>query len=85
MLTTYTGRSAVLHLSGAGRSDECCSVRTVLQLPEPDRSCPPLSWAVAIAVFVTYLAATGGPSNLFPLSVFDMYQRHAPAVVARCW
>lgn len=30
-----------------------------------------------------YLVAARGPSNLFPLSVFDMYQGHAPAVVAR--
>lgn len=66
-----------------GRSDACCSVRTVSQVPELDRSRPPLAWVVAIAVFVTYLAAARGPGNLFPLSVFDMYQGHAPAVVAR--
>lgn len=83
MLTTDTARSAFLHSSVVGRSDACCSVRTVSQLPEPDRSRPPLAWVVAIAVFATYLAAARGPSNLFPLSVFDMYQGHAPAVVAR--
>lgn len=53
------------------------------QLPEPDRSRPPLAWVVALAVFVTYVVAARGPRNLFPLSVFDMYQGHAPAVVAR--
>ncbi len=56
---------------------------SVSQLPDPERSRPPLAWVVAIAVFVTYLLAARGPSNLFPLSVFDMYQGHAPAVVAR--
>ena len=58
-------------------------MRKVSQLPEPDRSRPPLAWVVALAVFVTYLVAARGPSNLFPFSVFDMYQGHAPAVVAR--
>ncbi len=43
----------------------------------------PLSWVVAVSVFATYLLAARGPRNLFPLSVFDMYQAHAPAVVAR--
>ena len=43
----------------------------------------PLAWVVAIAVFATYLVAARGPRNLFPLSVFDMYQGHAPDVVAR--
>ena len=38
---------------------------------------------VALAVFVTYLVAARGPRNLFPLSVFDMYQGHASATAAR--
>lgn len=42
-----------------------------------------LPWVVAVAVFGTYLLAARGPRNLFPLSVFDMYQAHAPEVVAR--
>lgn len=58
-------------------------MQTVLPPPEPKRSRPPLAWVVAISVFVTYLVAARGPRNLFPLSVFDMYQGHAPAVVAR--
>lgn len=58
-------------------------MQTVLPPPEPKRSRPPLAWVVAVAVFVTYLVAARGPRNLFPLSVFDMYQGHAPAVVAR--
>lgn len=42
-----------------------------------------LPWLVAVAIFGTYLLAARGPRNLFPLSVFDMYQGHAPEVVAR--
>ncbi len=42
-----------------------------------------MAWVVAVAVFVTYVAAARGPRNLFPLSVFDMYQGDAPDVVAR--
>ncbi len=38
---------------------------------------------MAVAVFVTYLLAARGPGNLFPLSVFDMYQGKARDVVAR--
>jgi hypothetical protein len=47
------------------------------------RNTPPLPWLVAISVFATYLLAARGPGNLFPFSVFDMYQAHAPDVVAR--
>lgn len=42
-----------------------------------------LPWLVAVTTFATYLLAARGPRNLFPLSVFDMYQGHAAAVVAR--
>ncbi len=38
---------------------------------------------MALVVFATYLLAARGPRNLFPLSVFDMYQGRAPDVVAR--
>lgn len=38
---------------------------------------------VALLVFGTYLLAARGPRNLFPLSVFDMYQGRAPDTVAR--
>jgi len=43
----------------------------------------PLPWVVAASVFATYLLAARGPRNLFPLSVFDMYQGHAEAFAAR--
>ena len=43
----------------------------------------PLPWLVAVTIFTTYLVTARGPQNLFPLSVFDMYQGHAPEVVAR--
>ncbi len=66
-----------------GWAGGCGSVRPVSQSPEPAGSRPPLAWVVAVAVFATYLVAARGPSNLFPLSVFDMYQGRAPAVVAR--
>ncbi|MCA9712704.1 MAG: hypothetical protein KDK70_43145, partial [Myxococcales bacterium] len=38
---------------------------------------------VAWAIFATYLLAARMVGNFFPLSVFDMYQAHAPSVVAR--
>lgn len=38
---------------------------------------------VAWSIFATYLLAARQVGNLFPLSVFDMYQAHAPEVVAR--
>lgn len=38
---------------------------------------------VAWAVFGTYLVAARVVGNFFPLSVFDMYQGHAPPVVSR--
>ncbi len=37
----------------------------------------------AWAIFITYLIAARLVGNLFPFSVFDMYQAHAPDVVAR--
>ena len=43
----------------------------------------PLPFVVAWAVFATYLVAARVVGNLFPLSVFDMYQSHAPEVAAR--
>jgi len=39
--------------------------------------------AVAWAVFATYLVAARLVGNFFPLSVFDMYQAHAPDVATR--
>jgi hypothetical protein len=38
---------------------------------------------VAWAIFATYVLAARGVRNFFPISVFDMYQAHAPDVVAR--
>lgn len=58
---------------------ECCSFPAVRE----GRAKRPLPWVVALAVFATYLVAARGPRNLFPLSVFDMYQGHASASVAR--
>ncbi|HFE46561.1 MAG TPA: hypothetical protein ENJ18_13885, partial [Nannocystis exedens] len=52
----------------------------------PDsRSRGPLPSAAIVAwtVFITYFVAARGIQNFFPLSVFDMYRAHAPAVVAR--
>jgi hypothetical protein len=37
----------------------------------------------AWAIFATYVLAARGVRNFYPLSVFDMYQAHAPDVVAR--
>lgn len=42
-----------------------------------------LPFVVAWAIFATYVVAARGVRNLFPISVFDMYQAHAPRVVAR--
>jgi hypothetical protein len=38
---------------------------------------------VAWASFATYVLAARGVRNLYPISVFDMYQRAAPTAVAR--
>jgi hypothetical protein len=37
----------------------------------------------AWAIFATYAIAARGVRNFFPLSVFDMYQRAAPAAASR--
>jgi hypothetical protein len=42
-----------------------------------------LPLVVAWAIFATYVLAARGVRNMFPISVFDMYQAHAPEVVAR--
>jgi hypothetical protein len=42
-----------------------------------------LPFVVAWAVFATYLVAARIVRNLFPLSVFDMYQAHAAEAAAR--
>ncbi len=49
------------------------------------RSRGPLPTAAVVAwtVFITYFVAARGIQNFFPISVFDMYRAHAPAVVAR--
>jgi hypothetical protein len=47
------------------------------------RSRRSLPWLVAWLVFTAYFLAARGVQNFFPLSVFPMYQRHAPDVVGR--
>ncbi len=42
-----------------------------------------MPFVVAWAIFATYVLAARGVRNLFPISVFDMYQAHAPEYVAR--
>jgi hypothetical protein len=42
-----------------------------------------LPLVVAWAIFAAYFVAARGVRNFFPLSVFDMYQRRAPAAVSR--
>lgn len=51
-------------------------------MPEPPRRMT-LPFVVGWAIFATYLVAARGVRNFFPLSVFDMYQRRAPAAVSR--
>ena len=43
----------------------------------------PIAAIVAWTVFIAYFSAARGIQNFFPVSVFDMYRAHAPAVVGR--
>ncbi len=51
-------------------------------MPSPSRRVT-LPFVVAWAIFATYVVAARGVRNFFPISVFDMYQRRAPAAVSR--
>ena len=56
----------------------------MVETPEDrPRGSLPIAAIVAWTVFIAYFSAARGIQNFFPVSVFDMYRAHAPAVVGR--